>query len=239
MKRHNIISFLAGVLSAVLLCTVVVPVLAAYTKTIEVYPNSIKLFVDDVLLEPKDINGNPVDIFVYNGTTYVPIRAVSNALGKPVQYDGSVGEAYIGKHTGDKPAVWLTDLDWFDKSGSITTMNSQIDNLGQEHSHCLCDNIYTRFIGDFSITYHIDGNYTMLTGTLFQEYSNRASRGTVEFEIYGDEQLLWSGTMTAGIDPVEFSVDVRDVQKLKIHIFGRSVNGSGTGGSIGDLGLWT
>ena len=236
MKRHNIISFLAGVLSAVLLCTVVVPVLAAYTKTIEVYPNSIKLFVDDVLLEPKDVNGNPVDIFVYNGTTYVPIRAVSNALGKPVQYDGSVGEAYIGKHTGDKPAVWLTDLDWFDRAGYVGDwITNDIDNLGNSHNGCLW---FTR--GE-SITYIIDGNYSALTGVLFQPYNSRDNHSTLTLGIYGDNQLLWQGTVGGGIDPVEFNVNLINVQRVTIKYESTYLtsNSANAPAKIGDLGLWT
>lgn len=43
----------------------------------------------------KDPNGNSVKPMVYNGTTYVPIRAVSDTLGCDVQYDAELNEAYI------------------------------------------------------------------------------------------------------------------------------------------------
>ncbi|MDQ0285159.1 hypothetical protein J2Z49_000249 [Desulfofundulus luciae] len=35
--------------------------------------------------------------FVYNGTTYVPLRYVAEALGKQVKWDGATGTIYIGK----------------------------------------------------------------------------------------------------------------------------------------------
>ena len=34
-----------------------------------------------------DANGKAVEAFIYNGTTYVPIRAVSNAFGADIGYD--------------------------------------------------------------------------------------------------------------------------------------------------------
>ena len=34
-----------------------------------------------------DANGKPVEVFIYNGTTYVPIRAVSNTFGADIGYD--------------------------------------------------------------------------------------------------------------------------------------------------------
>jgi uncharacterized secreted protein with C-terminal beta-propeller domain len=49
----------------------------------------VNIYVDDVKLEPKDANGNPVEACVYNGTTYLPVRAVGEAYGKVVQWDGS------------------------------------------------------------------------------------------------------------------------------------------------------
>lgn len=47
----------------------------------------IKLYVDNVLIELKDVNGNVVKPFIINGTTYVPLRGVAQALGCDVYWD--------------------------------------------------------------------------------------------------------------------------------------------------------
>jgi len=58
-----------------------VPAIAAtVTKMIEV-TTGVNLYVDDIPLLPKDANGNSVDTFIYNGTTYLPVRAISEAVG--------------------------------------------------------------------------------------------------------------------------------------------------------------
>ena len=39
------------------------------------------------ITDMTDANGKAVEAFIYNGTTYVPIRAVSNAFGADIGYD--------------------------------------------------------------------------------------------------------------------------------------------------------
>ena len=56
----------------------------------------VKIYVDGVEMKPTDANGKPVDTFIYNGTTYVPLRAVSQSLGENVQWDGATQTVYIG-----------------------------------------------------------------------------------------------------------------------------------------------
>ena len=138
MKRRNaLLSFISGVLVAFLFVSVVLPAAAALSgKDITVYPG-VSIFIDDRKLEPKDANGNPVEVFIYNGTTYLPVRAVSEALGQVVQWDGSTKSVYVGMHTGEKPAVWLSNLDYYDKNQTWTVGGAEKDNLGNVHEHCV------------------------------------------------------------------------------------------------------
>ena len=97
MKLHRARDFAAGALVMALTMGVAVPAGAAVLtgKKIDVL-QGIEIFVDGVRLDPKDANGKSVETFVYNGTTYIPLRAVSQALGKAVNYDGNTKRAYIG-----------------------------------------------------------------------------------------------------------------------------------------------
>ncbi len=52
------------------------------------YPG-IRIILDGRSLIPRDVNGTAVDPFVIDGTTYLPIRAISSALGLGVDWDGS------------------------------------------------------------------------------------------------------------------------------------------------------
>ena len=58
--------------------------------------DNIKLVIDGATITPKDANGSTVEPFIYNGTTYLPVRAVGNALGKQVSWDGKTKTVYLG-----------------------------------------------------------------------------------------------------------------------------------------------
>ena len=74
-----------------------------------------------------DVNGNPVSGFVYDGTTYVPARAISEANGKDVTWDQQTGTVYITDHeTTDESVVQDTQLQ---KSSGVITTNSG-DSVG-------------------------------------------------------------------------------------------------------------
>ncbi|MBQ3055636.1 MAG: hypothetical protein IJC88_05990 [Oscillospiraceae bacterium] len=97
--KNTLKGYLIGVLSTVLLLGSVA--YAANTKTIEAFYNNIKIYVDGVKIEPKDATGKTVEPFIYNGTTYLPVRAVGEAIGKTVAWDGATQSVYLGGKPGD------------------------------------------------------------------------------------------------------------------------------------------
>lgn len=95
---------LKGFIIGVIL-TLSISVLADNWQTISVQPNLINVIVNGEKLN--------VDNFLYNGTTYLPIRAVSEALGHNVDYDGETNTAYIGsERAGDKVSVLVALPKW-------------------------------------------------------------------------------------------------------------------------------
>lgn len=57
---------------------------------------SIKILVNGQEFNPKDVNGNDVMTFTYNGTTYAPLRALAEAYGLEVGYDSEKKMATVG-----------------------------------------------------------------------------------------------------------------------------------------------
>ena len=55
----------------------------------------IRIVLDGKLIIPKDQNGNVLDAFIYNNSTYLPIRALANALGCSVDWDGDTNTVLI------------------------------------------------------------------------------------------------------------------------------------------------
>lgn len=54
---------------------------ALQEKTAILSYNNIKIVLDDEVIIPCDANGNYVEPFIIDGTTYLPVRAIGNAMG--------------------------------------------------------------------------------------------------------------------------------------------------------------
>lgn len=61
-------------------------VIAAAADTIDV-EQGINLKVNGRLYKPTDAAGKEVDVFIYKGTTYVPVRALTKVLGATIEWD--------------------------------------------------------------------------------------------------------------------------------------------------------
>ena len=56
----------------------------------------ISVVIDGVKIQPTDVDGDAVEPFAINGTTYLPVRAVANAFNFQVDWDGSTNTVFIG-----------------------------------------------------------------------------------------------------------------------------------------------
>ena len=67
-----------------------------YRKFLEVAYTDIKVVVNGKPTTPRDSDGTPVKPFISSGTTYLPVRSISNALGQNVDWDSDTSTIYIG-----------------------------------------------------------------------------------------------------------------------------------------------
>ena len=237
-KLSSMRSFLLGVLTTLLVVGMAVPALAAtVTKSIEVR-SGIRVFIDDQELIPKDAKGNPVEVFLYNGTTYLPARAISEAVGKPIQWDGSVQGVYIGKHSSSKPTAYLGQKDYFTKVGNFESDVLTKDNLGNEHTHSIQPKYHAR--GSQSITYRLNGQYNRLTASYYMlyEYRDKDNDKSCTLAISADGRQIWQGSVSAGKDPINIDIDLAGALELTIEY----PEGSDLGSfltALGDVALWS
>ena len=102
---------------------------ASGTVKIEVSPISVLL--DGEVFQCKDVNGNSVMVFTYNGTTYAPLRALAEAYGLEVGYDTEKHVATVNKPTTQTPAT-TTSADYasFEKQWTVT--EKPVTNYGSK-----------------------------------------------------------------------------------------------------------
>lgn len=104
MKKRSIV--IALVLVLVLALTV--PVIAATTsKEAILNYRDIKITLNGQTVTPKDANGNSVEPFIIDGTTYLPVRAVSDALGLDVAWDQTTSTVALSTPENEK-SVYIT-----------------------------------------------------------------------------------------------------------------------------------
>ena len=85
-----------GMAVCLLVTALVVPAFAStLSKTAQLVYNDIKITLNGGAVTPKDANGNTVEPFIIDGTTYLPLRAISNALGLGVTWDATTKTAAL------------------------------------------------------------------------------------------------------------------------------------------------
>lgn len=84
-------------LITVLVCALTIAMIAASGLIQITVDPSIKILVSGEEFKPKDANGKDVMTFVYNGTTYAPVRALAEAYGLEVGYDSTLNMATVDR----------------------------------------------------------------------------------------------------------------------------------------------
>ncbi len=91
--KEKIKGLLVGIISGVLIVTTGFAANGVIQKNLEY--NNIKITLNGQKIQPKDANGNYVEPFTIDGTTYLPVRAISNALGLNVDWDGNTNTVLL------------------------------------------------------------------------------------------------------------------------------------------------
>lgn len=198
--------------AALALCTGMVTgtALAANTvyKNIRVQYCGIKLVVNGAPVTPKDANGSTVEPFIYNGTTYLPVRAVGNALGQDVSWNGNTKTVYIGMNESDTAAKKLTPYETrsmyiMEQKGYHVTM------MGKNYSQGLyC------FNPTASALYSLDGLYKSVEMDIGHRDDCNGDDSTLNF--YVDGELVDTYAMTREMNTQHIRVDLNRGLQLKI-----------------------
>ena len=104
-KSKKIGVLIVGVILGVILTTMIIQVSALTgSRNVTVSYNNIKINIDGKEIAPKDANGNTVEPFNYNGTVYLPVRAIGEALGKDVSWDSNSQTVFLKPKAQATPA---------------------------------------------------------------------------------------------------------------------------------------
>lgn len=213
MRYDKLKGFALGVAACLVVSTLTIPSFAASVKKqLTAYYNDIKLIINGETVTPKDVNGTVVEPFVIDGTTYLPVRAVAEALGQNVSWDGVTHSVIIGANEEyEQPTIWLDDMnptsgDSYDRGDSVK------DNLG---------NTYEHYLDVSEISYALNGQYEKFTGSLvLKEYYKDYEFCSKMVVLLDGVEVYESSVFTKDSFPEEFEIDVTDGNLLEIHLMG-------------------
>lgn len=230
----------AGVLIGIMLASG-----SVFAKNIQevinaVYMN-VKLVVDGEEITPKDVNGNVVEPFIYNGTTYLPVRAIGEAFNKDVHWDGDTATVYVGDIVKPAKEVFLYDKPYLECDIPAEFKAGKNDNISV--GGIKRDNI-TKYIGfnldtaekidrqnyeyTNSVTYSLNGLAKKVKGTLVAPAFNNCDSAEYRVKFYNESgKLLYqSPTMTESVYPIPFEFDAGNALKLKVEFNGHTDHGT-------------
>jgi hypothetical protein len=215
--------FILGGVTLALFASVGSAYAAGKLTNISVVQGGIKLFVDGKFINPTDSDGKVVEPFIYDGTTYLPLRALSDALTnyqKQVKWDGDTSSIYVGQ----APVAAQTDilqLKPYENNGYIYKNDADAIITILDKTITPFNRLRGSYSGE-SYTYMLNSKYSQINGQFVIPYEKIGSNGKAKIQFYnvnkkGVETLIKEFTTTTGDEPVQISVDVRGVEILKIN----------------------
>lgn len=87
MKQDRIKGFVSGVIVSAAVFSLGITAFAAYQKQATLDYTGISITLNGSAVTPKDANGNALEPFTIDGTTYLPVRGIASAMGLNVAWD--------------------------------------------------------------------------------------------------------------------------------------------------------
>ena len=198
------------------------------TEKISVIYDNIKILIDGKEYQPTNAKGETVEPFIYEGTTYLPVRAIANAFDKEVDWEAQTSTVILGSKNYD----WLDEMGYVDyeTSGNKNTLTAwesgakandgiKYDRgiqffLGYAEDHGAMEENDGTLSSYQNVEYLLNNNYNTFSGKLVCQQGDQSAI----IKVYGDGNLIYtSPTLTYGAKTVDFDINISDYKILKIN----------------------
>lgn len=214
IMKLNFKSIMLGCCVGIIMSTSITAFASDVTRSIQATFKNIKIYVDGAQLVPKDSKGNTIEPFIYNGTTYLPVRAVGEAVGKEVRYDANTNSVYLGNGFNTNSGyVSGTKLEPYSKvqvkvQDVVMSGNTYEDGIkfaGGCNENC------------GSVSFNLGGKYSTVSGVYGAvDEDISMTKEKVKLYLYGDGILLQTFEIKQGQLIKNFTINVTGVSQLEI-----------------------
>lgn len=210
-KRFSLLIIITSLITFLSMAALASPV----KNTIEIIHDNIKLVIDGQAVQfGKDSKGKQIQPFIYNGVTYLPVRAVGEAIGKNVEWDSAANTVILSTPVNGADGIqYLTDIEppYQAKWWKIYTSDDEksFNMAGREYQN--------GFVGsnDDSLLFNLDGRFTEIEGMLGAVSFLHPDKGR-NVEIYLDGKLHETYLIKHPNLPQKITIPVTNVKQLEI-----------------------
>lgn len=192
--------------------------------------STVRIVIDGKEILPTDADGNRVDPIIVDGTTYLPVRAVANAFGKAVYWDGPNYTVYIGSTTTPLPypSATLSEVDNIGDSFSKVGADKLVDNYGNSYSEAA----YKYGSGSFQALLNM--KYSRFRCILYTPKGDNYDQPTKVLIKADGKTIYTSPEITKTTRPIDVDVDIRGCNDFQIEVVGHGDRH----GFIGNAGFY-
>lgn len=182
-------------------------------EAISAYLNpGIKIVYNGQTQSMTDASGKVIYPISYNGTTYLPVRAVSGLLDVDVSWDGATSTVFLGEIPGGMD--FLNNIKPYAGVGHYSTVDKNTATIaGKTYDHYIRMRVYDTSGYNNKLRYDLASKYKTLTFKAY--YDGYSSSATIYF--WGDNDVLIDSFEIKGkVLPKEYTIDLTGVQQLGI-----------------------
>lgn len=184
---------------------------------------SVSFVLNGELWQPKDTSGAPLTAINYNGSNYLPVRALAEALKIPIDYDPDNQIIYIGNKPTAKTPIFALPTEIDNNYAILTRDKAEALVKSKQYQEVLKIDQY----GDVYFT--IDRKFKRL---VLDAAVISPGEHEVEFSLYnsGDtvgkaaETVLEMHTVSPEDDVKQLIFNVEGLEKIKIHVQSHNLN---------------
>jgi len=175
------------------------------------------------LWQPKDTSGAPLTAIHYDGSNYLPVRALAEALKIPIDYDPDNQIIYIGNKPAAKTPVFALPMEIDNIYAKLTRDKAETRVKDKQYQEVLKIDQY----GDVYFT--IDRKFKRL---VLDAAVISPGEHEVEFSLYNSadnagkaaETVLEMHTVSPEDDVKQLIFNVEGLEKIKIHVQSHNLN---------------
>ncbi|MDO4773301.1 MAG: stalk domain-containing protein [Bacillota bacterium] len=209
-----------------------------YAKTafekIEVKYDNIEVYKDNSLQVMKDAQGNVLEPFIYQGTTYVPVRAAAEMAGLKVEWDGAKKRINFWDKE-SKETAYLVDVcpPFAGNNYRLFAKKNEKFMMGSKEYMKGIELEYLSLFGQGNVYFNLNGEYSEIT-MMMGPTSSKAGHLT-DVEILLDDKVVKEIKFKDGDLPQMVVLPVKGALKLEIKGTATGEYSKGLSIGIGDI----